>query len=516
MFYYPVVLQRHTGCFSTIWLVATKGKKVPRREFLKVNVTRTCDDIMNYVLEQVPPPHPSLPRPRFSLYLSSQLQYGVVLVFHRQCTLLLEDIQYIWSRLLKQKRARQLDIEDQGKQALLFRDALSYLDDADGVPDPFFGVMDDGMASLNTLIKMADTHLQMASRQELTPSPLQAITASRGSITMKETELFTIPTTEFEGPDLEANLEVTLAHLDEQPDNFLEVMERQGGAPAEEEVRETTPEREQEMDAEPTQTIPELPEDTILHPPDKTLEIPPTIAQELTPVSAPAAAEVVAELEAAPLPGRKVPKRKRKRQLIFFDPETQIHWGTLKRQIDDPLIGTRAPTFLPPVSQRMKTDGELLGAPCNVLPEELLLLWKLCISITTEAEREQQRPEVPEDAAKLGVDSTSDSGLLEMSNPREVIYQSDQDGSVSTLPGIREEIDEMAEKKMESVGLLPGLEEQQGETAVLFETLLPPQADRRTVSNVFQKLLEDLTSRRRLVQQDMPYGDILITPGPNF
>lgn len=44
---------------------------------------------MDYVLEQVPPPRPGLPRPRFSLYLSSQLQYGVVVVYHRQCAILL-------------------------------------------------------------------------------------------------------------------------------------------------------------------------------------------------------------------------------------------------------------------------------------------------------------------------------------------------------------------------------------------------------------------------------------------
>jgi len=41
---------------------------------------------------QVPPSHPSLPRPRFSLYLSSQLQYGVVIVYHRQCAFLLGEI----------------------------------------------------------------------------------------------------------------------------------------------------------------------------------------------------------------------------------------------------------------------------------------------------------------------------------------------------------------------------------------------------------------------------------------
>lgn len=44
---------------------------------------------MDYVLEKVPPPRPGLPHPRFSLYLSSQLQYGVVVVFHRQCAILL-------------------------------------------------------------------------------------------------------------------------------------------------------------------------------------------------------------------------------------------------------------------------------------------------------------------------------------------------------------------------------------------------------------------------------------------
>lgn len=47
---------------------------------------------MDYVMVQVPPVHPSLPRPRFSLYLSSQLQYGVVIVYHRQCALLLGEI----------------------------------------------------------------------------------------------------------------------------------------------------------------------------------------------------------------------------------------------------------------------------------------------------------------------------------------------------------------------------------------------------------------------------------------
>ncbi|XP_074917443.1 LOW QUALITY PROTEIN: meiotic recombination protein REC8 homolog [Chelonoidis abingdonii] len=85
MFYYPNVLQRHTGRFATIWLAATGGTKLVKREYLKVNVPQTCEEILSYILVQVPPPTPSAPRPRFSLYLSAQLQYGVVRVYSRQC-----------------------------------------------------------------------------------------------------------------------------------------------------------------------------------------------------------------------------------------------------------------------------------------------------------------------------------------------------------------------------------------------------------------------------------------------
>lgn len=41
MFYYPNVLQRHTGCFATIWLAATRGSRLVKREYLKVNVVKT-------------------------------------------------------------------------------------------------------------------------------------------------------------------------------------------------------------------------------------------------------------------------------------------------------------------------------------------------------------------------------------------------------------------------------------------------------------------------------------------
>lgn len=37
------------------------------------------------MLVRVPPPMPGLPRPRFSLYLSAQLQIGVIRVYSQQC-----------------------------------------------------------------------------------------------------------------------------------------------------------------------------------------------------------------------------------------------------------------------------------------------------------------------------------------------------------------------------------------------------------------------------------------------
>lgn len=43
------------------------------------------EEILNYVLVRVQPPLPGLPRPRFSLYLSAQLQIGVIRVYFQQC-----------------------------------------------------------------------------------------------------------------------------------------------------------------------------------------------------------------------------------------------------------------------------------------------------------------------------------------------------------------------------------------------------------------------------------------------
>uniref|UniRef100_A0A3Q3MXR8 REC8 meiotic recombination protein b n=1 Tax=Mastacembelus armatus TaxID=205130 RepID=A0A3Q3MXR8_9TELE len=142
MFYYPNVLHRHTGCFSTIWLAATSGIRVTRRELLRVDVKQTCSDILDYVTAQVPPPQPNLPRPRFSLYLSSQLQYGVVLVYHRQCAFLLEETEQAIDRLLRSKRCVHIDIAESDRLCLDVPNNMYMMEEAEGAQDPFFGLME--------------------------------------------------------------------------------------------------------------------------------------------------------------------------------------------------------------------------------------------------------------------------------------------------------------------------------------------------------------------------------------
>lgn len=141
MFYYPNVLQRHTGCFATIWLAATRGSRLVKREYLKVNVVKTCEEILDYVLVRVQPPQPGQPRPRFSLYLSAQLQIGVIRVYSQQCQYLVEDIQHILERLHRAQLQIRIDMVDTDLPSLLLPNHLAMMETLEDAPDPFFGLM---------------------------------------------------------------------------------------------------------------------------------------------------------------------------------------------------------------------------------------------------------------------------------------------------------------------------------------------------------------------------------------
>ncbi|XP_074539383.1 meiotic recombination protein REC8 homolog [Halichoeres trimaculatus] len=581
MFYYPAVLKRHTGCFSTIWLVATKGIRVTRRDFLKVNVIRTCDDIINYILERVPPPLPDLPQPRFSLYLSSQLQYGVILVYHRQCAILLEELQSVLGQLSKQK-AQKIDIDDHSRQVLDFPDALSLMEETEGAPDPLFGVMymPSVMPSPNTLMQMGQEYLREASpelpEQASSPSDaaLESITASPDTITLREAEPVAMPLTEFEGEDLLYQHPDTIALLLDQSDHFpeegLEVFREAQEEQAMEIERADTG---REGTAEPTGSTMELQPTATLSGEDAMLlpqEEPGPPTDMITPVSVPplpspppaAWEDERSSLELEDVPPAEVGKQKRKRQLIFFDPETQIPQEVLQRQINNPQAETRPPSYplLPP--HRMPPAAELFNTPCTLLPAEALFLWKRAATITsvsgsdlqtgergpesTDSERERQEEgpgaaeimdeqlelspkEVPRDVPESEMFDISAHGSLPLEatdqteRSREIspMYTSEREEtpvsrSVSVLQDIPEVPDEVLQRAAEeSLGLLPELPEFEG-APVYFRSLLPPKPERRTVSNIFQRLLESLSARRIRAEQNEPYGDIWISPRPSL
>uniref|UniRef100_A0A8C9WPF1 Rad21/Rec8-like protein N-terminal domain-containing protein n=1 Tax=Scleropages formosus TaxID=113540 RepID=A0A8C9WPF1_SCLFO len=245
MFYYPNVLQRHTGRFSIIWLAATKGIKIPRRDYLSVNIHRTCNDIMDYVLVRAPPIQPGLPRPRFSLYLSAQLQYGVILVYHRQCAILLEEIQHTIDRLLRFKRKARIDLEEPDRMALILPDVLATLEESERAQDPFFGMMGPGyeLPSPSTLVQQWQLEKEPFPEPPVPvlPAPENGITASPESITI--TEAAAVPEAEFEGVELP---QVTPTEMD-----IIEMlMEQQDEFPGEEEERELVREMETEVTRE--------------------------------------------------------------------------------------------------------------------------------------------------------------------------------------------------------------------------------------------------------------------------
>uniref|UniRef100_A0A8C2XHH1 REC8 meiotic recombination protein b n=1 Tax=Cyclopterus lumpus TaxID=8103 RepID=A0A8C2XHH1_CYCLU len=264
MFYYPNVLQRHSGCFSTV-----------------------CGDVLDYVTDQVPPPQPNLPRPRFSLYLSSQLQYGVVVVYHKQCDFLLEEAQHTINRLLRSKRCIYIDIAQSDRLTLDVPDSMYMMEEAEGAHNPFFGLME--------------------SHQLPSPYKIQSLPAA---ISLKEKEQFGITAAEyFEGDDLPEATAREIDLLMDQQDHFHK------GVPGAE--RDTV----------------RLLNDESGHP----AEVPQAaVALEMTPLQV-AMPTPPSRMVAAPL---RKPGRGRRRQLVFADPQVQISERTMKEQIVNRLAET--------------------------------------------------------------------------------------------------------------------------------------------------------------------------------
>ncbi|XP_053406470.1 meiotic recombination protein REC8 homolog [Mercenaria mercenaria] len=99
MFYSQDILQKRGGKFGKIWLAATKMSKLSRREVATVNVEKCCDDILAYIELRITPVRQGGRRPRFSLYLSALLMYGVVRIHQKHMEYLLNDVSTAFLRV---------------------------------------------------------------------------------------------------------------------------------------------------------------------------------------------------------------------------------------------------------------------------------------------------------------------------------------------------------------------------------------------------------------------------------
>ncbi|XP_052251787.1 meiotic recombination protein REC8 homolog isoform X2 [Dreissena polymorpha] len=66
--------------------------KLTRRDIASVNVDQSCDDILQYIEVRLDPQLPRKHRPRLSLYLSSLLMYGIVRIHNKHSQYLLDDV----------------------------------------------------------------------------------------------------------------------------------------------------------------------------------------------------------------------------------------------------------------------------------------------------------------------------------------------------------------------------------------------------------------------------------------
>ncbi|XP_068073217.1 REC8 meiotic recombination protein b isoform X1 [Danio rerio] len=562
MFYYPNVLQRHTGCFSTIWLAATKGIRISRRDYLKVNVRRTCEDIVDYVMVQVPPVHPSLPRPRFSLYLSSQLQYGVIIVYHRQCAFLLEEVQQTIERLLRSKRHLNIDMPDNDRLVLNVPDSLFQLEEAEWALEPFFGVM--GVDCVPSPCLSSQQFMSASSplthTKEIT-SP-KGLVASPETITIKDAELVPVLAAEFGGAELPEATAHEIDLLMEQQDQFhLEDEDKE---------RERVADAEKSGSLDPAMvSIEQLKNSECLMDEgngrftEVTLD---RVALEMTPppitmTTTTDASERDVEMESSETltAEQSVPlkRRGRKRQLIFADQNTQISQDAMRQQINNPLTETQS---LSDVLQsipasRKASAAVLLSTPCNLLIHpDLQTLWKSCSVSSTlsrpsrkrqakkeselmerekergvERSRESSREVIRESEAALVLSESSAASDVPLDvskgdrSPSDLITPNSRWSPIEEAPVSMEVILEEhvdlplgeAELEMSDIitedlfRLITGFIECRGKVG--FHSLLPPEADRSTVAHLFYQILELLCDLKLSAHQTEAFGVITFT-----
>nr|XP_008537762.1 PREDICTED: meiotic recombination protein REC8 homolog isoform X1 [Equus przewalskii] len=580
MFYYPSVLQRHTGCFATIWLAATRGSRLVKREYLKVNVVKTCEEILNYVLVRVQPPQPGLPRPRFSLYLSAQLQIGVIRVYFQQCQYLVEDIQHILERLHRAQLQIRIDMVEPELPSLLLPNRLTMMETLEDAPDPFFGMMSvDPRLPSPFRIPQIRHLLEAVSPErvleeippEVPPEPrkperVPVTVVSPEAITLLEAEPIRILHIEGERdlPEISRReLDLLVAEegeaiLLEEPKEEPRALEPEAIVPP----LSPTALAELERAVEPLPSEVPAPEElklAVWEPAVPLPEVTPPLEVRLPPPVSP-------ERRRPPVaPPPRSPPRRRRRRLLFWDKETQISREKFQEQMQIRAHCWECPMVQPP-ERTITSPGELFRTPTHSgrLPPELLAFWTHCAQPPPRAlrrrpplepeeeaaerelvaEEERRKPETPSDievlrealepsgplmvsAAELSLEAAEEEARISLVPPEERwAWAEVEQPEVPALPVVPELPEVPVEMPLE-LPLEPemlSLEavhravalELQAKRAPDFSSLVPPLSPRRMAARVFYLLLVLAAQQILHVEQEKPYGRLLIQPGPRF
>ncbi|XP_072818956.1 meiotic recombination protein REC8 homolog [Vicugna pacos] len=579
MFYYPNVLQRHTGCFATIWLAATRGSRLVKREYLKVNVVKTCEEILNYVLVRVEPPLPGLPRPRFSLYLSAQLQIGIIRVYFQQCQYLVEDIQHILERLHRAQLQIRIDMVETELPSLLLPNHLAMMETLEEAPDPFFGMMsvDPRLPSPFNIPQIR--HLLEAVTpervlEEIPPEvPTEPRKPDRIPVTVVSPEAITILEEE----------PIRMLQIEGEKD-LPEISRRDLDLLIAEEDEAILLEERRRLEAKEE---PRAPEEEIAVPPPSPLALAEVeAAAELLPGRVPVPEEPKLpvwepraplpevtpprelRLPAPPSPERRrppgppppgAPPARRRRRLLFWDKETQISREKFQEQLQTRAHCWECPKVQPP-ERMIISPAELFQTPTHpaLLPPELLAFWTHSAQPPPRALRRRPPEEAEEEAAaeeeRRKAETPSDiealREALEPSGPLMVSEISleaaeEERARVSLVPPEERwawaEVEQLEPPVLPAVPELPevpvempvplplepellSLEavhravalELQANREPDFSSLVPPLSPRRMAARVFYMLLVLAAQEILRVKQEKPYGRLLIQPGPRF
>lgn len=279
---------------------------------------------------------------------------------------------------------------------------------------------------------------------------------------------------------------------------------------------------------------------------------PGTILTEVTPpqelrLPAPPSAE-----KRLPSPPSRPGQRRRRRQLVFWDKETQISREKFEEQLQTGVHCQEYPVVQP--GRMLTSPEELFRTPTlsGRLPPELLALWTHCAQIPPRMLRKRPRlepEEVAEEERKTEAlseievlrEAQEPSGPLMLSSELSLEAAEEEKSRTSLIPpeerwawieeGQPEPpalpmLPEIPEVPME---MPPGPEllsseavhravalELQANREPDFSSLVAPLSPRKLASRVFYLLLVLSTQKILRVQQEKPYGRLLIHPGPRF